>query len=260
MSTQFAPGDLVFARGREWVAMPSPEADWLCLRPLSGAEADIQYLIPNWNATRCDRRGLDCPIRRCCATQDAARILADALRLSLRRGAGPFRSAARLGFEPRAYQLVPLLMALRLPTVRLMIADDVGIGKTIEAGLILRELIDRGEIDRFAVLCPPHLVEQWTAELKTKFDLDAVAVTAATAARLERGLPASQTLFDAHPFTVVSLDYIKADKRRDSFARSCPKTVVVDEAHACVARIRAGNSDLNFSGVCPRIRSGTSFS
>ena len=125
-------------------------------------------------------------------------------------------------------------MALRLPTVRLMIADDVGIGKTIEAGLILRELIDRGEIDRIAVFCPPHLVEQWTTELKTKFDLDAVAVTAATAARLERGLPASQTLFDAHPFTVVSLDYIKADKRRDSFARSCPKTIVVDEAHACV--------------------------
>jgi superfamily II DNA or RNA helicase len=125
-------------------------------------------------------------------------------------------------------------MALRLPVVRLIIADDVGIGKTIEAGLILRELIDRGEIDRLTVLCPPHLVEQWTSELKTKFDLDAVAVTASTAARLERGLPASQTLFDAHPFTVVSLDYIKADKRRDSFARSCPKTIVVDEAHACV--------------------------
>ena len=234
MSAQFAPGDLVFARGREWVAMPSPEADWLCLRPLSGAEADIQYLRPELerDPVRPARFGL--PDTKVLATQDAARILADALRLSLRRGAGPFRSAARLGFEPRAYQLVPLLMALRLPTVRLMIADDVGIGKTIEAGLILRELIDRGEIDRIAVLCPPHLVEQWTTELKTKFDLDAVAVTAATAARLERGLPASQTLFDAHPFTVVSLDYIKADKRRDSFARSCPKTIVVDEAHACV--------------------------
>ena len=234
MSTQFAPGDLVFARGREWVAMPSPEADWLCLRPLSGAEADIQYLRPELerDPVRPARFGL--PDAKVLATQDAARILADALRLSLRRGAGPFRSAARLGFEPRAYQLVPLLMALRLPTVRLMIADDVGIGKTIEAGLILRELIDRGEIDRIAVLCPPHLVEQWTTELKTKFDLDAVAVTAATAARLERGLPASQTLFDAHPFTVVSLDYIKADKRRESFARSCPKTIVVDEAHACV--------------------------
>ena len=168
------------------------------------------------------------------ATQDGARLLSEALRLSLRRGAGPFRSAARVAFEPRAYQLVPLLMALRLSVARLLIADDVGIGKTIEAGLILRELIDRGEADRFAVLCPPHLVEQWTGELERKFDLDAVAVTAASASRLERGLPASQTLFDAHPYTVVSLDYIKAERRRDSFARSCPSLVVVDEAHACV--------------------------
>src|SRR5204862_182868 len=103
-----------------------------------------------------------------------------------------------------------------------------------KAGLILRELIDRGEASRFAVLCPPHLVEQWTGELKSKFDLDAVAVTAASAARLERGLPPSQTLFDAHPYTVVSLDYIKAERRRDTFARACPKLVVVDEAHACV--------------------------
>ncbi len=230
----FAPGDLVYARGREWVTMPSPDEDWLCLRPLSGAEADIQYLCPDLERDPVRPARFELPDGKVLATQDAARILADALRLSLRRGAGPFRSAARLGFEPRAYQLVPLLMALRLPVVRLIIADDVGIGKTIEAGLILRELIDRGEIDRLTVLCPPHLVEQWTSELKTKFDLDAVAVTASTAARLERGLPASQTLFDAHPFTVVSLDYIKADKRRDSFARSCPKTIVVDEAHACV--------------------------
>lgn len=234
MNPQFAPGDLVFARGREWVAIPSPDAEWLCLRPLSGAEADIQFLHPALEREPVRPARFELPDGKTLATQDAARLLADALRLSLRRGAGPFRSAARLGFEPRAYQLVPLLMALRLPTVRLLIADDVGIGKTIEAGLILRELTDRGEIDRIAVLCPPHLVEQWTSELKSKFDLDAVAVTAATAARLERGLPASQTLFDAHPFTVVSLDYIKADKRRESFARSCPKTIVVDEAHACV--------------------------
>jgi superfamily II DNA or RNA helicase len=115
-----------------------------------------------------------------------------------------------------------------------MIADDVGIGKTIEAGLILRELVDRGEVDRFAILCPPHLVEQWTMELRAKFDLDAVAITASSAARLERGLAASQTLFEAHPFTVVSLDYIKAEKRRESFARACPPFVIVDEAHACV--------------------------
>jgi superfamily II DNA or RNA helicase len=232
--TIFAPGDLVFARGREWVALPSPDAEVLHLRPLSGAEADSQIIHPALEREPVRPARFALPKPDDTATQDGARLLSDALRLSLRRGAGPFRSAARLGFEPRAYQLVPLLMALRLPTVRLLIADDVGIGKTIEAGLILRELIDRGEADRFAVLCPPHLVDQWTGELKSKFDLDAVAVTATSAVRLERDLPASQTLFDAYPRTVVSLDYIKADRRRDSFARACPELVLVDEAHACV--------------------------
>jgi hypothetical protein len=234
MTAAFSPGDLVYARGREWVALPSPDEEILCLRPLSGSEADVQLLDPALEREPVRHARFEMPDPKQTATQDAARLLADALRLSLRRGAGPFRSAARVAFEPRAYQLVPLLMALRLPVVRLLIADDVGIGKTIEAGLILRELIDRGEADRFAVLCPPHLVEQWTGELNAKFDLDAVAVTASSAPRLERGLPPSQTLFDAHPYTVVSLDYINADKRRDTFARACPKLVVVDEAHACV--------------------------
>jgi superfamily II DNA or RNA helicase len=234
MTTAFSLGDLVYARGREWVTLPSPDEDLLCLRPLSGSEADVQLLDPALEREPVRHARFEMPDPKQLATQGAAQLLAEALRLSLRRGAGPFRSAARLAFEPRAYQLVPLLMALRLPVVRLLIADDVGIGKTIEAGLILRELIDRGEADRFAVLCPPHLVEQWTGELNAKFDRDATAVTASSAPRLERGLPPSQTLFDAHPYTVVSLDYIKADKRRDTFARACPKLVVVDEAHACV--------------------------
>src|ERR1700736_1743096 len=203
MTTGFSPGDLVFARGREWVALPSADEETLYLRPLSGAEADVQVLHPALEREPVRPARFSIPKLDEIATQEGARLLSDALRLSMRRGAGPFRSAARLGFEPRAYQLVPVLMALRLSVVRLLIADDVGIGKTIEGALILRELIDRGDADRFAVLCPPHLVEQWTGELDKKFDLDAVAVTAASASRLERGLPASQTLFDAHPYTVV---------------------------------------------------------
>ncbi|TIV59108.1 DEAD/DEAH box helicase [Mesorhizobium sp.] len=231
---EFSPGDLVHARGREWVALPSPEDGWLCLRPLSGSEADVQLLLPELEREKPRPARFELPEPKPLATQSAAQLLSDALRLSLRRGAGPFRSAARLSFEPRAYQLVPLMMALRLPIVRLLVADDVGIGKTIEAGLVLREFIDRGEVERFSVLCPPHLVDQWTGELKEKFDIDAAAVTSSSAARLERGLPQHLTLFDAHPYTVVSLDYIKADKRRDAFARACPKFVIVDEAHACV--------------------------
>jgi ERCC4-related helicase len=167
------------------------------------------------------------------ANHEEALLLRDALLMSLRRGAGPFRSFGNLAFQPRAYQLVPLLMALKQDVIRLLIADDVGIGKTIEAGMIARELLDRGEIRRFAVLCPPHLVEQWIQELDDRFHIKAVAVTAASAARLERGLPVTDNIFTVHPYTVVSLDYIKSDRRRGDFASRCPELVIVDEAHTC---------------------------
>ncbi|MFC6392076.1 DEAD/DEAH box helicase [Methylorubrum zatmanii] len=206
----------------------------LALRPLSGGENDTVVLDPVLELLPVEPAHFDLPADAAVTVQAKAALLADAMRLALRRGAGPFRSAAQLAFEPRTYQLVPLLMALRLSAPRLLIADDVGIGKTIEAGLILRELMDRGEVDAFSVLCPPHLVEQWVGELKARFGIDAVPVTSGTASRLERGLPLAQTLFDAYPFTVVSLDYIKAEKRREGFARACPDFVIVDEAHACV--------------------------
>lgn len=234
MTVNFTPGDLVRARGREWVTLPSGSADRLALRPLSGNENDVVVLNPELELTPVEAARFDLPEDAKLTVQSKAALLADALRLTLRRGAGPFRSAAQLAFEPRTYQLVPLLMALRLQVPRLLIADDVGIGKTIEAGLIVRELMDRGEVDAFSVLCPPHLVEQWIIELKDRFGIDAVPVTSGTASRLERNLPVAETLFDSYPFTVVSLDYIKAEKRREGFARACPDFVIVDEAHACV--------------------------
>lgn len=234
----FSPGDMVRARGREWIVLPSPSEELLNIRPLSGTDDDAQLIAPALEATPVSAASFAAPTADRLDTQDGGRLLADALRLSLRRGAGPFRSAAHLGVEPRAYQLVPLMMALKQSVARLLIADDVGIGKTIEAGMILREWLDRGLTDRFTVLCPPHLVDQWVSELAEKFDIDAVAVTAARARGLERGLPTSQSLFEAYPYTVVSLDYIKADSRRDEFARACPQFVIVDEAHACVGNER----------------------
>lgn len=234
MVLSFSPGDLVRARGREWVTLPAPRQGVLALRPLSGNENDVVVLDPSLEISSVEAARFDLPEDARSTVQAKAALLADALRLTLRRGAGPFRSAAQLAFEPRTYQLVPLLMALRLQVPRLLIADDVGIGKTIEAGLILREFMDRGEVDAFSVLCPPHLVDQWLVELKDRFGIDAVPVTSGTAARLERNLPLAQTLFDAYPYTVVSLDYIKAEKRREGFARACPDFVIVDEAHACV--------------------------
>jgi hypothetical protein len=82
-------------------------------------------------------------------------------RLSLRSTAGPFRSLGRISIVPRPYQFVPLIMSLRQSPVRLLIADDVGVGKTIEAAMIACELLDRGLAQRLAVLCPAHRSDQW---------------------------------------------------------------------------------------------------
>ena len=232
---RFSPGNLVKARGREWVVLPGSDGDKLNLRPLSGSEADAQTLLPDVELEPVMPATFPAPDGSRIGPQDEAQLMRDAFRLALRRGAGPFRSAGRFVFEPKAYQLVPLMMAMKLDAVRLLIADDVGIGKTIEGGLIARELLDRGEIERVAVLCPPHLVDQWVQQLTSKFLIPAVAVTASSAGRLERALLQSDSIFRAHPFTVVSLDYIKSDVRRDEFVRACPEFVIVDEAHTCVA-------------------------
>ena len=231
---QFKPGDLVRVRGREWVVLPETRADLLKLRPLGGAEEDATLIYLPMEPEPPTAATFGLPDAHKPGSQEAALLLRDALLLKLRAGAGPFRSFGNLNVEPRAYQLVPLLMALKLDTVRLLVADDVGIGKTIEAGLIARELIDRGEIERLTVICPPHLCEQWQHELAEKFSIEAEVVRTGTATRLERGLRPDESIFEVYPYTVVSLDYIKSDRRRDDFLRACPEFVIVDEAHTCV--------------------------
>lgn len=233
--TRWSPGSLVRARGREWIVLSGSDAEVLRVRPVSGSEEDQTFIHLALETVPVADASFPKPEPTQKAGHDAALLLRDALVLSLRRGAGPFRSFGQIAIEPRAYQLVPLLMALKLDPVRLLIADDVGIGKTIEAALIARELLDRGDVQRFAVLCPPHLVDQWVTELEGRFHLRPVAVTAASAARLERNLPPSESIFTTHPHTVVSLDYIKSERRRAEFLRACPELVIVDEAHTCAS-------------------------
>lgn len=231
---QFVPGALVHVRERDWIVEPGSVAPLLKLRPLAGSDEDV-VLVHTGLEPEVTSANFPPPDPAHESGQVEAVLLADALRMALRRGAGPFRSFGNIAVEPLTYQLVPLLMALRFDPVRLLIADDVGIGKTIEAALVVRELFDRGEIRRVTVLCPPHLVEQWVAELGERFQLNAAAVTASSVARLERGLPVGKSVFEEYPVTVVSLDYIKSERHRHDFIRACPECVVVDEAHTCVS-------------------------
>jgi superfamily II DNA or RNA helicase len=230
---EFLPGSLIAARGREWIVLPESNRETLRLRPLGGGERDETLIYLPLERQPVQSASFPWPTVAQARNHSASQLLLDALQLKLRSGAGPFRSFGNIAVEPRAYQLVPLLMALKLPTVRLLIADDVGVGKTIEGALIAREMLDRGEIQRLAVLCPPHLCEQWQRELAERFHIQAVVVRSNTADRLERDLPPGMSVFNAFPYTVVSLDYIKSQRRREAFQRFCPEFVIVDEAHTC---------------------------
>ena len=238
MDVAYAAGSLVSARGREWVVLPDSGPDMLVLRPLGGSDDDIAAVFPALETVTGAR--FPDPAPDDLGDAQAAGLLRTALRVGFRSSAGPFRSLASIAVEPRPYQLVPLLMAMRQATVRMAICDDVGIGKTIESGLIAAELLAQGDAAGLAVLCSPALAEQWQGELHSKFGIDAELVLASTVPRLERGLDYGQSLFDRHRHLVISTDFIKSPRHRDDFIAHCPDLVIVDEAHTCVPADGAG--------------------
>lgn len=229
---RYAVGSLVRARGRDWVVLPESEADLLVLRPLGGGQDDIAAVLPALE--KVETAAFPPPSPEDLGDDRSARLLRDALRIGFRSTGGPFRSLASLAVSPRPYQLVPLLLALRHETVRILIADDVGIGKTVEAGLIASELMAQGSAKGLTVLCPPSLAMQWHSELTTKFGLQPELVLPGTVRRLERTLAYGESIFERYPVTVVSADYIKSKRRRDEFLRAAPDLVIVDEAHSSV--------------------------
>lgn len=229
---EYPVGSLVRIRERDWVVLPSDDADILCLRPLSGSESEICGIHRAIEGHHLQHAEFAPPQSEQAGDFIAGKLLRNAARLGLRNGAGPFRSLGRLSVRPRPYQFVPLIMALKLDTVRMLIADDVGVGKTIEAALIARELLDRGDAQGLCVLCPPHLCDQWQEELEAKFHIHAKVVRTSTLARLERDLPRRDfSVYRYYKHLVVSMDFVKRDSRRAAFLADCPDLVIVDEAH-----------------------------
>lgn len=234
------PGTIVKLRNRYWVLLPHADPTVYALRPLAGMVDETLLL----HRELTDLLGYTLPEERPCPAKfplpnpedisDAigAHLLWQAARLTLREGASPLRSLGRISIRPRTYQFVPLLMALRLDPVRLLIADDVGVGKTIEALLIARELWERGEIRRLAVLCPPYLCDQWQKELVEKFNFhEAVVIRSGTVGQLERRKPATRTLYEHYPVQVISIDWVKSERNRHAFLLHAPELIIVDEAH-----------------------------
>ena len=116
----FQVGSLVRARGREWVVLPESEEDFLILRPLGGSQDEVTGILTALETVQ--PASFELPDPTLVGDYRSARLLRDSVRLGFRSSAGPFRSFGRLGCEPRPYQLVPLLVALKLDPVRILIA------------------------------------------------------------------------------------------------------------------------------------------
>jgi superfamily II DNA or RNA helicase len=140
----------------------------------------------------------------------------------------------RVRIEP--YQLVPLMRALELPRPRLLLADGVGLGKTIEAGLIACELIARRRAHRVLVVSPAGpLLVQWAQELRERFGLRLTAITDANALQQQRRrLELGGNPFDAIALCLVSLDFAKQERVLEELERSAWDLAIIDEAHHCI--------------------------
>ncbi len=133
-----------------------------------------------------------------------------------------------------AYQLAPVLRILAKPRPRLLVADDVGLGKTIEAGLCLLELMHRRRADRVLVVVPPGLIPQWEDELLERFGLRFTVIENATGlSRVQATLPAGLSPWDLPKARIItSVDFLKkVEVHRRALAKPWD-LVIVDEAHA----------------------------
>ena len=150
---------------------------------------------------------------------------------ALVHGTAPILGLQRSRAVPTDYQLVPLLMSLGAEQVRLLVADAVGTGKTVEAGLVVAELLARGRARRVLVVVPASLREQWCDALEHFFHLDATVIAGHLLPALERRLLPGQSVWSAHDIVVTSIDYVKT--RTAEVLSHDWDVLVIDEAHIC---------------------------
>ncbi|MCC6216409.1 MAG: DEAD/DEAH box helicase family protein [Polyangiaceae bacterium] len=155
--------------------------------------------------------------------------------------------------HPEAYQLVPVLRALEMPRVALMLADAVGLGKTVQAGMVLRELMLRRRIRRVLVLCPASLRTQWREEMGEKFSLAFDVVDRPHTLRLQRELGLDANPWRVHERIIASYHYLKQPDVLEQFRATAEPgedgrlkwdLLIVDEAHNLAPSSFGDDSDL----------------
>lgn len=152
----------------------------------------------------------------------------------------PFRS----GIDIEDYQLDPVVRAIQMPRVNLLVADDVGLGKTIEAGMVALELIIRHRTRKIFIVCPASLQMQWKEQMREKFGLDFRIVESNLMRELRRKRGIHVNPWSHFPRLITSIDFLKRERPLRLFRELLPgpdepafprkfDLMIVDEAHNC---------------------------
>ena len=235
---EFSAGIKVRARGLTWTVIaadPAGPHQRLRLRCIEGDMDGLEWDILDPTEPidiQSDRLRPHAP-----AALETWRLFHIAALLDQAPGPGAMLATTpgRVTVEP--YQLVPLLRALELPRPRLLLADGVGLGKTIQACLIATELIARRQAHRIIVVTPSGpLLAQWEQELRLRFGLRFTVLADAAALRAQRRrLERGGNPFQATPLCLTSLDFAKQEMVLEELERTCWDLAIIDEAHHCIA-------------------------
>ncbi|SHJ80657.1 helicase-related protein [Desulfofundulus thermosubterraneus] len=233
---QLLPGTEVYARGLRWEVVSSESLGPQTLYRLRGMEnavlgheIDILYPFESIEPVRHELR----PDRAAPLINWLVYHQAFLLEQALGPGALLAVQPGRLRIEP--YQLVPVLRAIRMSRVRLLLADGVGLGKTIQAGLVITELVARRLAHRILVVSPAGpLMEQWHIEMSERFGLRFEVIDRAKLEEIRRSTELGSNPFDYIPLGLSSIDFLKQERVLDQLERASYDVVVIDEAHHCM--------------------------
>lgn len=222
------PGYVIRNRNRLW-RVDSRHGDELLVTSIDGGETEQhRFYVP---FERIEPGRMDLPDANRVGHSQTNELLLRAYRLSMLHGSAPLLSIQRSSVIPTDYQIVPVIMALDMPRVRMLIADDVGLGKTIESGLIITELVSRQLARNVLIICPANLREQWQEQMKRFFHLDVRIISSRHRRQMERELPAGANPWEFYPYLITSIDYAKETAIKHQILEHNWDLVLIDEAH-----------------------------
>jgi superfamily II DNA or RNA helicase len=239
------PGSLVMIRGEVWrlqaVEMDNREACLTCVG-VDGITKDqiAVFSAALENVVQIDPTEIELLVDKSSGFEDAKLHLEAAFRSSPPAGAAPL-VLGKAAIDDLLFQHVPVERALSQPRARLLIGDDVGLGKTLEAGLVASELALRRRARRILVVSTRAMLAQFQKEFWTRFSIPLARLDASAIKRMRARIPAHYNVFDQFERAIVSIDTLKRDLGIRTALEQCHwDLVIIDEAHN--AAVRGKNS------------------